>query len=344
MTLPSMTLQEMRLAAQERADMVLDDSVSDANRNVTVAEWNRYLNGSLFNLYDKLVEAFGADYYATETSFTTDGTSDTYALASDFYKLLGVDVVVSTGADGRVSLRPFSFTERNRAGSLTGQVATGRFSELRYRLRANSLWLTPRAAAGQTIAYQYVPRMSPLVDIATLTFDPQTWGREDTSGALLVTGQIQFDGYTGADEYIDLGLVAGLTANQAATQLAAQIVAMFGATGSVSALGVGATASGNVITLTVPSGSRAVSVVSTSTDVVASADAIRDGTTSFDGFSGWLDWVVLDAARKALVKQEQETTSIERELAELDDRIKRSSAQRDPGAPATVADVYADEW
>jgi hypothetical protein len=58
-----------------------------------------------------------------------------------------------------------------------------------------------------------------------------------------------------------------------------------------------------------------------------------------DGVSGWEEYVVVDAARKALLKEESDTSGLEREKAALVQRIEAEAAQRDAGEPATVAEV-----
>lgn len=225
MALPSMTLAEIRTAAKQRADMVNSSFVSDA-------EWNSFINGSGYALYDILVASYGEDYFSTTYSFTTDGTSERYALPSGFYKLLGVEVLIASSQ--YVTLKPFKFGERNRFAR-PGTVILGDLANLQYRLNGSFLWLQPMAASGQTVRIWYVPQWTALT-----------------------------------------------------------------------------------------------------------ADA-----TTFDGISGWLDYVVVDAARKALVKEESDTAQLERELAELKDRIVGQAPNRDTAGPVRVTDVYAGadwEW
>lgn len=66
---------------------------------------------------------------------------------------------------------------------------------------------------------------------------------------------------------------------------------------------------------------------------------MEDDADALDGVNGWEQLVVLDAARKALVKEESDTSSVEREIAVLVKRIEDESQNRDAGEPPTVADV-----
>lgn len=62
-----------------------------------------------------------------------------------------------------------------------------------------------------------------------------------------------------------------------------------------------------------------------------------------DGVSGWEEYIVVDAARKALEKEESDATHLERAKAALVQRIEAAAENRDAGSPATVSDVRGDE-
>lgn len=61
-------------------------------------------------------------------------------------------------------------------------------------------------------------------------------------------------------------------------------------------------------------------------------------TDLLDGISGWEDYVILDAARKMLLKQEQDTSEIVQEMQFIVNRIEQAAENRDPGEPETVSD------
>lgn len=96
---------------------------------------------------------------------------------------------------------------------------------------------------------------------------------------------------------------------------------------------------GSLSILPVPVDVRSFRLYFTPTMTALSAD-----TDTFDGVNGWESWVVVDVARKALQKEEADTSPLERELAELKARIDALAANRDQAHPATVTDVSADEW
>lgn len=185
------TLEAVRIAAQQRADMFNSDFL-------TSAEWNANINASYFELYGLIVQKYGNDYFVAIDAaggfyqFTTNGTAEIYPLpdgsstylmpagttAPAFFKLLGVELQVN-GANDWMTLKPFEFIERNRFAVPNMQSALGRRTNLRYRLISNQLWLKPIPMAGQVVRLQYVPRMTILVN------------DDDT-----------FDGVSGWEEYI----------------------------------------------------------------------------------------------------------------------------------------------
>lgn len=151
----TMTLLQLRTAVRQRADMVNSTFITDA-------ELTSYINQSAYELYDLLVEKYGDDYFVTlpAPQYTTDGIATTYALPTDFYKLLGVDLAVSM-PDWWVTLRPFEMAERNRFALRNFQSFYG-LSNLRYKLAGSSIWFSPTPAAGQTYRLWYVPRWTEL--------------------------------------------------------------------------------------------------------------------------------------------------------------------------------------
>jgi len=73
-------------------------------------EWTDLINASAKELYDILVTVY-EDYYQTSASSTP--ITDTIPLPAGFYKLLGVDQYLSGSTGQTLSLKPYSFPERN---------------------------------------------------------------------------------------------------------------------------------------------------------------------------------------------------------------------------------------
>lgn len=147
---------DLLLACQRRADME-NSSFVGAN------EWLQLINSSCAQLWEKLVEAYGSDYEVqTAFSITTDGTNDHYALPTDFFKLLGVDLSLQNPAtsSGYVSVWRFNFASRNQFTLPNIQTLWGR-TNLKYRLSGGQIWFIPLPASGQNLRLWYAPRFTP---------------------------------------------------------------------------------------------------------------------------------------------------------------------------------------
>lgn len=159
-----LTLGQLRLMAQQRADRV-------NSKFVTKAEWNSYINQSYFELYDLLIQKYGDDYYvANPIQFTTDGSAQyalpngiNYSGALPMYKLLGVDLGISPVTNAWLTLKRYNFISRNRY--VYPQITTNLLGigSMRYRLVGNNLSFIPTPSAGQTIRMWYIPRMTTLL-------------------------------------------------------------------------------------------------------------------------------------------------------------------------------------
>jgi hypothetical protein len=157
------TLSELRTSSQQRANL-------ENSQFVTTSEWNSYINDSIKELYDLIIQKYGNDYYVNNVTFQTDGTTYLYPLpdgtlysgATPFYKFLGLDLALSVTLDSYVTIRSFSFQDRNKYAVPNFQSFYG-VTNLRYRMQGNNLWLTPIPAAGQTLRLWYVPRSITLV-------------------------------------------------------------------------------------------------------------------------------------------------------------------------------------
>jgi hypothetical protein len=58
-----------------------------------------------------------------------------------------------------------------------------------------------------------------------------------------------------------------------------------------------------------------------------------------DGFNGWEEYIIVDAARKIVRKEEGDTADLERDKAGLLIRIESEAANRDIGQPQSAADT-----
>ncbi len=166
-----MCLGQIRVAAQQRADMVNSNFVSKA-------EWNSYINQSMYELYDLLITIYEDYYIAEPLSITTTGGTDTYALpngtnhngARPFYKLIGVDMGQgASGGNGWVTLKKFVFADRNKYYfPNAGSVLYGVFNAA-YRVMGSNIQFIPTPSANQTMRLWYIPRLNQLLADTDLT-------------------------------------------------------------------------------------------------------------------------------------------------------------------------------
>jgi hypothetical protein len=170
-----MTLGQIRLYAQQRADRV--------NSNfVTTTEWNTYINQSYYELYDLLINSDQDLYLYQPVLLVTDGVTFQYQLPTGqntflnnalqtitpppFYRLWGVDCGLDASSNAWVTLKKFSAIQRNRY--VYPQITStflGVFN-LQYRLIASDpalLYFIPTPSANQYIRLFYIPRLTTLL-------------------------------------------------------------------------------------------------------------------------------------------------------------------------------------
>ena len=176
-----MSLAELRLRAQQRADRV--------NSNfITKEEWNNYINQSYFELYDLLITSYEDYFVATPAQFQTNGSQYQYPLpdgattftngisgtgtftAPPFYKLMGVDLSLNTtNNNGWVTINKFNFIDRNRfVYPNTASTIYGVFN-LQYRILGTNIEFIPTPTANQPIRIWYIPRLTELLQDTDIT-------------------------------------------------------------------------------------------------------------------------------------------------------------------------------
>jgi len=176
-----MSLSQLRYTCQEKADRV--------NSNfVTLPEWNTFINLAMYELYDLLVTTYEDYFLAPLAQFTTNGNTYFYQLpdgqttftnsisgqsyiAPPLYKLVGVDLGLSTANNAWVTVDKFNTNDRNQfVYPNTASTIYGVFN-LRYRMFGNQIEFIPTPSANQPIRLWYIPRLPQLLqetDITTL--------------------------------------------------------------------------------------------------------------------------------------------------------------------------------
>lgn len=158
-----MSLYEMRLRAQQRADRVNSNFVSKS-------EWNFFINQAYYELYDLLITTYEDYYIAPRLTITTDG-SQSYDLpngannsaAPALYKLYGVDLGLDSSTNAWVTLKKFDFISRNRF--VFPQLTTSLLGvfNLQYRVMGSKIYFIPQPVSSQPIGLWYFPRLTTLL-------------------------------------------------------------------------------------------------------------------------------------------------------------------------------------
>lgn len=144
----AVTLTTLLARVRTLADMVGSDFVADS-------ELTTWLNAGIAELHDLLVSKFGEDYFAEELAFSTVSGTEDVALPAGFLKVLGVDVLPTSGS--RYStLQRWSFADRNRFSEAGG-------TPTHYRLVADAVRLRPVPDAVYPGKLHYVPAATALV-------------------------------------------------------------------------------------------------------------------------------------------------------------------------------------
>lgn len=133
---------------------------------ITDSELNSYINSSIAELHDLLVQSYGEDYYVKDVTFTTTAQQEEYDLSTvvtdnDFYKLRGVDAQLN--GDDYFTLQRFNFNERNRFQNFGVWDYLG-ITNVRYRLLGNKIRFSPAPDNNITIRLWYIPVAAKLVN------------------------------------------------------------------------------------------------------------------------------------------------------------------------------------
>jgi len=73
-------------------------------------------------------------------------------------------------------------------------------------------------------------------------------------------------------------------------------------------------------------------------------ELLQDTDTTIQGISGWLEYVIVRAAKYALDKEESDSTKLDQELIFLKGRIEETASNRDAGQPDTISDTNQGNW
>lgn len=73
-------------------------------------------------------------------------------------------------------------------------------------------------------------------------------------------------------------------------------------------------------------------------------ELLQDTDITTIGYSGWMEYVIVRAAKYALDKEESDTSKLDAQIIYLKGRIEESAQNRDAGRPDTISDVRGSGW
>jgi len=175
-SMPTIALQGLSLNPGETTvgNLVLEcrqRSNKENSQFYTDQEMISMVSQSYKELYDKLITAYGDDYYvATPYTWTTGNNEQLYPLPSDFYKSLLVEVALNPqDPNSYVTLKQFMFRQKNLY-NYPNQYTMYGITNIRYRINGNNLMIVPQTQGAQTLRMWYAPRPNQLIN-ATDTVD-----------------------------------------------------------------------------------------------------------------------------------------------------------------------------
>lgn len=313
------TLASLRVQAQERSDQLNSSFLS-------TSEWNRNIQGSHTELFDLVTSAYGNDYYAAiPITFPTTGSALFYALPDGtnsfqsgidgstitpqaFYKMLGVDLI----------LAPSAIPSAQQGSTVT--IRPFNFAD-RNRYAVPNF----QSFYGVTnLRYRIYNNSLWLTPIASSGQRIQLWyaPRPSTLQPEVICGTTSTSTTVTCSDTsaLSTGMYVQAPAN----------LSLFPANTTIQSINANVSFVVN----------NAATATTSNTLIRAWNDSV-----SVDGISGWEEYIVLDAALKAMGKEEDDVSLIAAQKQAMHQRLVDMAANRDAGNPATVADTqYSDFW
>lgn len=310
-TSSQVSLGAMRLAAQEASDF-------ENNPSIPTETWNQFLSQSYKRLYDLLVGAYGNDYHiATIWQFNLTGSTQLVPLP-----------------DGGPS-----FTNVNGTTAAKFYKATG--VDLQYSSSPNG-WVTLKR-------FEWIERNKYAYPNTTVNWSGYTNLRYTLHGNNLYfipvppAGQLCQLHYVPAPTNLQYRLPGWTTSG----------TNVIGSITDTTGLAVGMQLTANFTQGIIQANSTITAVGSTTVTISSNALSTQSpfifsawsDATLMEGISGWDQFVIIDAARKAMSKKEFDATDMKQERDAMILDIQAMAEARDAGQAFHVSDVIgANAW
>ncbi len=302
------TLGAIRIQARQRSDM-------ENNNAITDTEFNQYISQSWKRLFDMLVGAYGNDYYVAPLFQFVLSSNNYYPLPD------GTLITVGGTTPAPACYKLLGVDLQNNANT-SGWITLKRFEEIERNKFA-------------------IPNMGTLSGYTNLLYRVSGTNIEfiptPMSGQLVQLKYIpkptplQFlpiCGTTIGSPTVTMADVGDLSNGMSVSSMGASIIQP---NTTISSINAGL----NQVTLSLPA---------LSTNPICALSFWTDAAT-IDGVSGWEEFIVIDAAIKAGVKQENDVSELRAEKEEMAQQIAAMAEGRDAGQAHHVSDVLgANGW
>ncbi len=294
-------LGSLRIQAQQRSDM-------ENNGAISTPEWNQYISQSYKELYDLLVAAYGNDYHVATTYQFVTSSSQTYTLPD------GTSAYLNTSGTTAQKVYKLLGVDLQYSSSPTGFVSLKRFEFIERNKYAYPN--TTQNMAGYTnLKYRLEGNNLMLIPIPSSGQLVQLW-------------------YIPAPTSLQFMLPCGTT-------LSSTTITLSDVTGLSTGMNVfGTGIQANTTVSSIGSTSLVLSAQATSTNA-SSILSFWNDSTLMDGISGWEEYIVIDAAIKAQIKQENDYQGLAGQKMAMQKRIEDMSEARDVGQAQHVSDVMS---
>lgn len=293
------SLGSLRLQAQQRADLV-------NNLAVQVPEWNNYISQSAKELYDILVAAYGNDYYVATSYQFNLSNSQFYPLpdgSSSFTNSLGsqaAEFYKLLGVDLQYSASPSGWVSLRRLEF----IERNKYARPNTQVNWNGYTNLRYRLEGNSIEFIPIPMSGQLARIWYIP-TPTSLQFNLPCGTILNTSTLTLTDTTGLQTGMNVygtAIPSGTTINSVGT------------TSVIVSNSISATLTSNII-------------------------SFWSDSTSVQGISGWEEYIVIDAAIKAQIKQESDFSGLLAQKASMQMRIEGMAEGRDAGQAQHVSDV-----
>lgn len=143
----TVTKADLRLRARRMANQEFSDFIEDDDYDAMISQ-------NYTDLVDELAKN-AIHLFEVSDTITTDGLTDTFALPSDFYRMLAVEYAIG---EQKYGVEEVAFVDRNRIRTPLRGYARG------YRVVGSQIVFMPKPAAG-TYTLLYVPAPADITDL-----------------------------------------------------------------------------------------------------------------------------------------------------------------------------------